>query len=112
MAAKRKQPSISMTIALPKQISFAEFQRDYTIDPDRAKQLEESQELAFPEVDRAEIEYPLDLLKGGIEIVDTPGLNDTEARNKLVFDYINKCHAILFVLSATQIYTQEERTLS
>ena len=93
----------------PQQISFAEFQRDYTIDPDRAKQLEESQELAFPEVDRAEIEYPLDLLKGGIEIVDTPGLNDTEARNKLVFDYINKCHAILFVLSATQIYTQEER---
>ncbi|MGF1489512.1 MAG: dynamin family protein [Prochloraceae cyanobacterium] len=93
----------------PQQISFAEFQRDYTIDPDRAEQLEATQELAFPDVDRAEIEYPLDLLKGGIEIVDTPGLNDTEARNRLVFEYINKCHAILFVLSATQIYTQEER---
>ena len=93
----------------PQKISFAEFAEKYTIDPDRAKQLEERRELAFPEVDRAEIEYPLELLKGGIEIIDTPGLNDTEARNKLVFDYINQCHAILFVLSATQVYTQEER---
>jgi replication fork clamp-binding protein CrfC len=51
----------------------------------------------------------LPLLEKGIEIVDSPGLNDTEARNELSLGYINNCHAILFVLRATQPCTMGER---
>ena len=54
-------------------------------------------------------EYPLPLLKKGIVIVDSPGLNDTEARNELSLGYINNCHAILFLLRATQPCTLAER---
>jgi hypothetical protein len=49
------------------------------------------------------------LLGKGIEFVDSPGLNDTEARNELSLNYIYNCHAILFVLSASQPCTLEER---
>ena len=93
----------------PQQLDFQTFKRNYTIDPAEAKQLEQQQRQAFPDVDYAVVEYPLSLLEKGIEIVDSPGLNDTEARNELSLSYINNCHAILFVLRAAQPCTLEER---
>ncbi|NES18881.1 MAG: dynamin [Symploca sp. SIO3E6] len=93
----------------PEQIDFKSFKRRYTIDPAEAKRLEQEQKQAFPHVDYAIVEYPSDLLAKGIEIVDSPGLNDTEARNELSLGYINNCHAILFVLRASQPCTLGER---
>lgn len=93
----------------PEQIDFKSFKRRYTIDPAEAKRLEQEKKQAFPTVDYAVVEYPLPLLEKGIEIVDSPGLNDTEARNELSLGYINNCHAVLFVLSASQPCTLGER---
>jgi len=91
------------------QIDFKLFKQRYTIDPQEAKQLEQQQQQAFPDVSHAVVEYPLPLLEKGVEIVDSPGLNDTEARNELSLGYINNCHAILFVLRASQPCTLAER---
>jgi replication fork clamp-binding protein CrfC len=93
----------------PEFLDFQAFKQKYTIDPDESKVLEKENRQAFPDVDYAVVEYPLSLLEKGIEIVDTPGLNDTEARNKLSLSYINNCHAILFVFRAIQPCTLEER---
>ncbi|NES94967.1 MAG: dynamin [Desertifilum sp. SIO1I2] len=93
----------------PEFLDFEAFKQQYTIHPDEAKKLEQEKKLAFPEVEYAAVEYPLPLLEKGIEIVDSPGLNDTEARNELALSYINNCHAILFVLRAMQPCTLEER---
>lgn len=72
-----------------KQLDFESFKQQYTIEPNEAKKLEQEQEAAFPDVDCAVVEYPLPLLEKGIEIVDSPGLNDTEVRNQLSLNYIN-----------------------
>lgn len=93
----------------PERLDFASFKQKYTIDPSEAKQLEESKQLAFPQVSHAVVEYPLPLLQKGVEIVDSPGLNDTEARNELSLSYINNCHAVLFVFRASQPCTLDER---
>jgi hypothetical protein len=93
----------------PEQIDFQTFKQRYTIDPAEAKSLEENQQQAFPNVSHAVVEYPLPLLEKGVEIVDSPGLNDTEARNELSLGYIKNCHAILFVLRASQPCTLAER---
>lgn len=93
----------------PETMDFETFKQRYTIDPAEAKQLENKDELAFPDVSHAVAEYPLALLEKGVEIVDSPGLNDTEARNDLSLGYINNCHAILFMLRATQPCTLAER---
>ncbi|MEO1635887.1 MAG: dynamin family protein [Cyanobacteria bacterium J06631_9] len=93
----------------PEPIDFETFKQRYTIDPSEAKRLEANDELAFPNVSHAVAEYPLPLLEKGIEIVDSPGLNDTEARNDLSLGYIKNCHAILFMLRATQPCTLAER---
>jgi GTPase SAR1 family protein len=93
----------------PESMDFDTFKQRYTIPPDEAKKLEEEGKEAFPDVEYAVIEYPLELLEKGVELIDSPGLNDTESRNKLALGYINNCHAILFVLSAIQAVTQAER---
>ncbi|NES87402.1 MAG: dynamin, partial [Moorea sp. SIO2B7] len=93
----------------PEKIDFKSFKYRYTIDNAEAKRLEAEKKQAFPNVDYAVVEYPLPLLEKGIEIVDSPGLNDTEARNELSLGYVNNCHAILFVLRASQPCTLGER---
>ncbi|HLP90987.1 MAG TPA: dynamin family protein [Nostocaceae cyanobacterium] len=93
----------------PQSLDFQNFKYKYTIDPAEAKKLEQEKKQAFPDVDYAVVEYPLTLLEKGIEIVDSPGLNDTEARNELSLGYINNCHAIMFVMRASQPCTLGER---
>ncbi|MEA5616990.1 dynamin family protein [Cronbergia sp. UHCC 0137] len=93
----------------PQPLDFQSFKYKYTIDPAEAKKLEQEQKQAFPDVDYAVVEYPLALLEKGIEIVDSPGLNDTESRNELSLGYVNNCHAILFVMRASQPCTLGER---
>ncbi|KOR31252.1 hypothetical protein TI04_01835 [Achromatium sp. WMS2] len=90
-------------------MAFSEFKKRYTIPPEEAKRIEETKQDAFPNIKYAELEYPLEILKNGVEIIDSPGLNDTLDRNNLTLGYINNCHAIFFVLSATQPCTMEER---
>ncbi len=93
----------------PQQLDFDSFKHKYTIDPAEAKRLEAEKKPAFPDVSHAVVEYPLPLLEKGIEIIDSPGLNDTEARNELSLGYVNNCHAILFVMRASQPCTLGER---
>ena len=93
----------------PDRLDFESFKVRYTINPEEAKRLEEEGKQAFPDVEYAEVEYPLQFLEKGVQIIDSPGLNDTEARNQLTLGYINNCHAILFVLSATQQFTLGEQ---
>jgi GTPase SAR1 family protein len=93
----------------PELIDFAGFKQRYTIAPEEAKTLEQLQEQAFPDVSHAVVEYPLPFLEKGIEIVDSPGLNDTEARNELSLGFLNNCHAVLFVMRASQPCTLAER---
>lgn len=93
----------------PEQIALEDFKQIYTIDPEEAKALASKDQAAFPNVSHAEIEYPLPLLQQGLELIDTPGLNDTEARNQLVFNFLQDCHAVLFVMDATQPCTLDER---
>ncbi|MEM8778945.1 MAG: dynamin family protein, partial [Cyanobacteria bacterium P01_G01_bin.49] len=89
---KEKQVTVHFNDGTPpEKIDFKTFKHRYTIDPTEAKQLEQEKKQAFPTVDCAVVEYPLPLLEKGIEIVDSPGLNDTEARNELSLGYINNC---------------------
>ncbi len=90
-------------------LDFRTFKQQYTLDPTQAKTYQDDDQLAFPDVSHAQVEYPLPLLEDGVEIVDSPGLNDSEALNQLSLSYLHNCHAILFVLRADQPLTLNER---
>lgn len=105
--SENKQVTVYFDNDTLEKLDFNQFKEKYTIDPNETKSIKT--EKLFSNVKYAVVEYPLPLLSNGVEVVDSPGLNDTEARNDLTLGYINNCHAVLFVLSATQQCTKEER---
>ena len=50
--------------------------------------------------EKVELFWPLDLLKDGVEIVDSPGLNENPVRTQVTMEYLSKADAIIFVFSA------------
>lgn len=60
--------------------------------------------------EKIELFWPLEILKNGIEIIDSPGLNEHATRTKVTMDYISRADAVIFVLSATTLCTMEEMT--
>lgn len=58
--------------------------------------------------EKVELFWPLELLKNGVEIIDSPGLNEHATRTKVTTDYLSRADAILFVLNAEALCSQEE----
>ena len=88
----------------PLEIPYDEIQ-DYAVIPfgrDPREMLLESP------YEKIELFWPLELLKNGVEIIDSPGLNEHATRTKVTMDYLTRADAILFVLNAQQLCSQEE----
>ena len=56
----------------------------------------------------AEIQYPLVLCANNVEIIDTPGLNDTESMTAVVEDILQDIDAAIFAVKASMPYSQTE----
>ncbi|NEO87853.1 MAG: hypothetical protein F6J87_26890 [Spirulina sp. SIO3F2] len=94
-------------------LSLTEYRKNYTLN---SKSVKEKLKKFYNEIsewldplDHAEFIFPLDALYGGIEFIDTAGLNHTDAEDEKTFAYVPSCHAILFVLSAEQQITKKEQ---
>lgn len=94
-------------------LSLEEYRKNYTLN---SKQVKDKVKRLFKDVgewlaplDYAEFYFPLDALYGGVEFIDTAGLNHTHEENEKTFSYIQDCHAILFVLSADQQFSLKEK---
>lgn len=88
----------------PLEISYNEIE-DYVVIPmgeDHKEMLLESP------YEKVELFWPLELLKEGVEIIDSPGLNEATTRTRVTMDYLSKADAILFVLSADRLCSQDE----
>lgn len=56
----------------------------------------------------AELFWPLDLCKNGIEVIDSPGLDEHESRTRVTEMYLAKADAILFVQSCSALAGKSE----
>jgi GTPase SAR1 family protein len=63
----------------------------------------------FKKISMAEIGYPNQICKAGVEIYDTPGTNDIdETREEITFSFVPKSDAVVFLLSATTPFGASE----
>ena len=58
--------------------------------------------------EKIELFWPLELLENGVEIVDSPGLNEHAIRTHVTLGYLNKADAILFILVADKLCSADE----
>ena len=62
------------------------------------------------EVLRVELEYPAEILKDKVTLVDTPGVNDLNLqRAEITYGYVPRADAVVFLLDAGQILKESER---
>jgi len=79
---------------------------DYVAISDPAKDHAES--VAESPFDHVDIFWPLDLCRNGVEIIDSPGLNEHGTRTKITMDYLTTVDAVLFVMSCQALASQSE----
>lgn len=61
-------------------------------------------------VDRLEVNVPVALLQDGIELIDTPGLNDTDRyRVGLTEDLVKDVDVILYLTESGKSYAQSDK---
>lgn len=58
--------------------------------------------------EKVELFWPLPLCKNGVEIIDSPGLNEHDIRQKVTMEYLSNVDAILFVLSCEALASKSE----
>ncbi|MGN0245834.1 MAG: dynamin family protein [Lachnospiraceae bacterium] len=88
----------------PLHIEYSELE-DYVVIPmgeDPKEMLLESP------YEKVELFWPLQMLKEGVEIIDSPGLNESDTRARVTMDYLSKADAILFVLAADHLCSKDE----
>ncbi len=93
----------------PEQIPVDKIE-DYVVIKNFTKKEEEIHKSPY---DKVELFWNLDLCRNGVEIIDSPGLNENEIRQQLTIDYLLKVDAVLFVLSCEQLgpSISEEKTI-
>jgi hypothetical protein len=77
-------------------------------DPDTATSLEPDGTVEIPQWRHAIINLPHPLLKQGLVILDTPGLNAIGTEPELTLNLIPNAHAVLFILAAETGVTRSD----
>jgi len=88
------------------------FWRDKTIsqvDQSDLKQFVTKKNPQVLNIEHVEIDLPIPILKDGIVIIDTPGVNDTdELRRRLTEEFVPRSDGVIFVLNAGQPLSDSE----
>jgi GTPase SAR1 family protein len=80
----------------------------YVVIPDPGKDHGES--VAESPFRLVEIYWPLELCRNGVEIIDSPGLNEHGTRTRVTVDYLGDVDAVAFVLSCIALAGESEMT--
>jgi len=78
---------------------------DYVVIPKGKEPKENLKESPYEKID---LFWPLELLESGVEIIDSPGLNEHGIRTEVTTRYLNKADAILFILAADKPCAKDE----
>jgi uncharacterized tellurite resistance protein B-like protein/tRNA U34 5-carboxymethylaminomethyl modifying GTPase MnmE/TrmE len=93
------------------EIPFEQYQEKAAI-PEEAALGNLSDELAESEIDEIVFEHPnLDLCSSGVEIIDSPGLNEHPNRTAITQKLLKDIDAAIFLTNASRSLTQGERGL-
>ncbi|WP_414545182.1 dynamin family protein [Nostoc sp. CCY0012] len=79
---------------------------EYVVIQDDADQ---SQAINESPYEKLELFWPLKLCENGVEIIDSPGLNEHKTRQQVTESYLVTVDAILLVLSCEQLFSKSEQ---
>lgn len=75
---------------------------------DYVTKLDEDKEAMAANVEEAVVYYPCKFCQNGVDIIDTPGLNDDERMNRITEEIIPKLDAVIMVLASGSPFSMSE----
>jgi hypothetical protein len=105
MADTFRQVSLTRRVSRDEAAGFGLYDAD---DPDLAATVDDDGLVEIPQWRHALINFPHPLLKQGLVILDTPGLNAIGTEPELTLNLIPNAHAVLFVLGAETGVTKSD----
>ncbi|MFZ6849846.1 dynamin family protein [Undibacterium sp. RuRC25W] len=100
-----KQVSLTKKVSIDVAKSYGLFDEE---DPDAALEVDEHGLVEISQWRHAIVNFPHPLLKEGVIIVDTPGLNAIGTEPELTLNLIPNAHAVLFILAADTGVTKSD----
>src|SRR5450830_80395 len=100
-----KQVSLTKKVSIDVAKSYGLFDEE---DPDAALEVDEHGLVEISQWRHAIVNFPHPLLKEGLIIVDTPGLNAIGTEPELTLNLIPNAHAVLFILAADTGVTKSD----
>ncbi|MFZ6844040.1 dynamin family protein [Undibacterium sp. RuTC16W] len=100
-----KQVSLTKKVSIEEAKSYGLFDED---DPDAPLEIDENGMVEISQWRHAIVNFPHPLLKEGLIIVDTPGLNAIGTEPELTLNLIPNAHAVLFILAADTGVTKSD----
>ena len=100
-----KQVSLTKKVSIDVAKSYGLFDEE---DPDAALEVDEHGMVEISQWRHAIVNFPHPLLKEGLIIVDTPGLNAIGTEPELTLNLIPNAHAVLFILAADTGVTKSD----
>ena len=100
-----KQVSLTKKVSIEMAKQYGLFDED---DPDAALEVDENGMVEISQWRHAIVNFPHPLLKEGLIIVDTPGLNAIGTEPELTLNLIPNAHAVLFILAADTGVTKSD----
>ncbi|HWV64166.1 MAG TPA: dynamin family protein [Oxalicibacterium sp.] len=100
-----KQVGLTKRVPVAEAVQYGLYDED---DPDMALALDEDGTVEISRWRHAIVNFPHPLLKQGLVIVDTPGLNAIGTEPELTLNLIPNAHAVLFILAADTGVTKSD----
>jgi len=100
-----KQVSLTKRVPVEEAKRYGLYSED---DPDMALSLDDEGKVEISQWRHAIVNFPHPLLKEGLIIVDTPGLNAIGTEPELTLNLIPNAHAVLFILAADTGVTKSD----
>ncbi|MBV9279049.1 MAG: dynamin family protein, partial [Chloroflexi bacterium] len=94
----------------PRLVSWEDFVREFQLSRQDQETLQDHGTVdRFRHVEYAQIECHHPICASGVKLIDSPGLGEHISRTRVATNFLKQSQAVIFVLNATRILTQDER---
>jgi GTP-binding protein EngB required for normal cell division len=111
VSGERPEVAVYSTGAEPRLVTQEEFLREFQLTPQDQETIQQRGSVdRFARVEYAEIETKHHLCALGVKLIDSPGLGEHVSRTRVATNFLKRSQAVIMVLNATRILTQDERS--
>lgn len=94
----------------PDLISLEQFTKEFALNEEDEQTIEDGGNCdRFADISHVVMQSHADIFKDGVRLIDSPGLEEANARTRTTNEFVPKANAIIFMLTAQALFSAAER---